>query len=213
MFTGIIEEIGTLLKIDLMQGGKRLKISAAKIMDDIKVDDSIAVNGVCLTVVKLEQNSFWAEAVGETLKKTTISKLNQNTNINLERAIRLSDRLGGHLVQGHVNGIGVIKKITRLGENYSAEVQVPAELEKYIIKEGSIAIDGISLTVANITGCNVGLSIIPHTWKNTNLRFRQISDEVNIEVDIIAKYVEKLLGGKDNGANKFNDDVLKNLGY
>jgi len=213
MFTGIIEEIGIIQKIDVIENGKRLKISASKIMDDVKVDDSVAVNGVCLTVIKLEQNSFWAEAVGETLKKTTINKLYQNTNVNLERAVRLSDRLGGHLVQGHVNGIGVIKKINRLGENYYVEVRVPSDLEKYLIKEGSIAVDGISLTIANLTGSLVGLSIIPHTWKNTNLRFRQISDEVNIEVDIIAKYVEKLLNAKDKDANNLSDDVLKNMGY
>jgi riboflavin synthase len=213
MFTGIIEEIGIIQKIDVIENGKRLKISASKIMDDVKVDDSVAVNGVCLTVIKLEQNSFWAEAVGETLKKTTINKLNQNTNVNLERAIRLSDRLGGHLVQGHVNGIGVIKKVNRLGENYYVEVQIPSDLEKYLIKEGSIAVDGISLTIANLTGSLVGISIIPHTWKNTNLRFRQISDEVNIEVDIIAKYVEKLLNAKDKDANNLSDDVLKNMGY
>ena len=213
MFTGIIEEIGIIQKIDVIENGKRLKISASKIMDDVKVDDSVAVNGVCLTVIKLEQNSFWAEAVGETLKKTTINKLYQNTNVNLERAVRLSDRLGGHLVQGHVNGIGVIKKINRLGENYYVEVRVPSDLEKYLIKEGSIAVDGISLTIANLTGSLVGISIIPHTWKNTNLRFRQISDEVNIEVDIIAKYVEKLLNAKDKDANNLSDDVLKNMGY
>jgi riboflavin synthase len=213
MFTGLIEEIGIVQKIDTIENGKRLKISASKIMDDVKVDDSIAVNGVCLTVVKLEQNSFWAEAVGETLKKTTINKLNQNTNVNLERAVRLSDRLGGHLVQGHVNGVGILKKINRLGENYYVEVQVPSHLAKYLIKEGSIAVDGISLTIAELKENLAGLSIIPHTWKNTNLRLKQISDEVNIEVDVIAKYVEKLLNTQNNSANNLSDDMLKNMGY
>src|ERR1035437_3049892 len=183
MFTGLIEEIGILDKIEPITDGRRIKISAVKIIEDVKVNDSIAVNGVCLTVVKTDKNSFWTEAVGETLKKTTINKLNQNSKLNLERALRMTDRLGGHLVQGHVNGIGVIKKINRIGDNYYLEVQIPENLEKYVIKEGSIAIDGISLTIANLLGNLAGLSIIPHTWQNTNLQFSRVSEEVNIEVD------------------------------
>ena len=213
MFTGLIEEIGILDKIEPITDGRRIKISAVKITEDIKVNDSIAVNGVCLTVVKIDKNSFWTEAVGETLKKTTINKLNQNCKLNLERALRLTDRLGGHLVQGHVNGIGTIKKINRIGDNYYLEVQIPENLEKYVIKEGSIAIDGISLTIANLQGNLAGLSIIPHTWQNTNLQFNRVSEEVNIEVDIIAKYVEKLLGTKGNETNLLSDSMLKNMGY
>lgn len=211
MFTGLIEEIGTLEKIESIPNGRRIKVSASKIFDDVKVNDSIAVNGVCLTAIKVEANSFLAEAVGETLKKTTLNKLSQNTKVNLERAVRLSDRLGGHMVQGHVNGIGTVKKINRLGDNYYFEVQIPKDLEKYLIKEGSIAVDGISLTIANLEGSSVGLSIIPHTWKNTNLQFRQISDEVNIEIDIIAKYIERLIGSK--GGTSLSEDILKNMGY
>jgi len=213
MFTGLIEEIGILDKIEPITDGRRIKIAAVKIIEDVKVDDSIAVNGVCLTVVKIEKNSFWTEAVGETLKKTTINKLNQNCKMNLERALRLTDRLGGHLVQGHVNGIGKIKKINRIGDNYYLEVQIPEYLGKYVIKEGSIAIDGISLTVANLQGNLAGLSIIPHTWQNTNLQFGRVSEEVNIEVDIVAKYVEKLLGMKGNEANPLSESILKNMGY
>jgi riboflavin synthase len=213
MFTGLIEEIGILDKIEPITDGRRIKISAVKIIEDIKVNDSIAVNGVCLTVVKIDKNSFWTEAVGETLKKTTINKLNQNCKLNLERALRLTDRLGGHLVQGHVNGIGKIKKINRIGDNYYLEVQIPEYLEKYVIKEGSIAIDGISLTIANLQGNLAGLSIIPHTWQNTNLQFNRVSEEVNIEVDIVAKYVEKLLGMKGNEKNLLSESMLKNMGY
>jgi riboflavin synthase len=213
MFTGLIEEIGILDKIEPITDGRRIKISAVKIIEDIKVNDSVAVNGVCLTVVKIDKNSFWTEAVGETLKKTTINKLNQNCKLNLERALRLTDRLGGHLVQGHVNGIGKIKKINRIGDNYYLEVQIPENLEKYVIKEGSIAIDGISLTIANLQGNLAGLSIIPHTWQNTNLQFNRVSEEVNIEVDIVAKYVEKLLGMKGNEKNLLSGSILKNMGY
>jgi len=213
MFTGLIEEIGILEKIEPMTDGRRIKVSAVKIIEDVKVDDSISVNGVCLTVVKIENKSFWAEAVGETMLKTTVNKLNQNCKLNLERALRLSDRLGGHIVQGHVNGIGKIKKINRIGDNYYLEVQIPEHLEKYVIKEGSIALDGISLTVANLQKDIAGLSIIPHTWQNTILQFRRVSEEINIEVDIIAKYVEKLLGMKGNETTLLSESMLKNMGY
>lgn len=213
MFTGLIEETGKLLLIENIAGGKRLKISASKIFDDLKVDDSISVNGVCLTITRLNGNSFWCDAVGETLKKTTLSNIRQNDELNLERAIRLSDRLGGHLVQGHVDGVGIITKFTKLGENYSLEVEIPAELTKYVVDEGSIAVDGISLTVAKVAGTKIGISIIPHTWSKTNLRFRKIGDRVNIETDIFAKYVEKILLGTQKKDDRFTDGWFKNLGY
>lgn len=213
MFTGIIEEIGTIEKVEQISGGYRLKVNASLVMDGLHVNDSISVNGVCLTIFKIEQNGFWADAVGATIEKTTFKRINQNTHVNLERAMRLSDRLGGHLVQGHVNGIGSIKKIKRTGENYFVEVQIPGEHEKYVIAEGSIAIDGISLTIARLNGSIVGLSIIPHTWTNTNLRFKKISEEVNIETDVIAKYVEKLFNTKNQKKNFLSDSLLKEMGY
>lgn len=213
MFTGLIEEIGVLEVVEAIPDGKRIKIAASKIMDDLRIDHSVSVNGVCLTVIKIDTDSFWAEAVGETLKKTTFYKLNQNLKVNLERAVRLSDRLGGHLVQGHVNGIGVVKRIIRLGDNYSFEIEIPNDLAKYVIREGSIAIDGISLTVANLTGNLVGLSIIPHTWNNTNMHLKRISDEVNIEVDIIAKYLEKLFNKEEKPFNSISGNTLKDMGY
>lgn len=213
MFTGIIEEVGTLEKIERITDGYRIKVNASLITEDLHVNDSIAVNGVCLTAIKTEQNGFWVEAVGATLEKTTIKKIQQNTHVNLERAVRLSDRLGGHLVQGHVNGIGIIKKIQKLGENYFVEVQIPGELEKYIIAEGSIAVEGISLTIAKLTNNIIGLSIIPHTWMHTNLQYKKNSDEVNIETDVIAKYVEKLLGTKNSEKEILTDTLLKEMGY
>ncbi len=213
MFTGIIEEVGTLEKIERITDGYRIKVNATLITDDLHINDSAAVNGVCLTVIKNEPNGFWIEAVGTTLEKTTIKKIQQNTHVNLERAVRLSDRLGGHLVQGHVNGIGIIKKIQKLGENYFVEIQIPDELEKYVIAEGSIAVDGISLTIAKLSGSLIGLSIIPHTWAHTNLQYKKVSDEVNIETDVIAKYVEKLLGTKNSEKNFLTDSLLKEMGY
>jgi riboflavin synthase len=213
MFTGLIEEIGIIERIEQISDGRRLKISAAEILNDVKVNDSIAVNGVCLTAIKVEKRSFWAEAVGETLKKTTLDTLQQNTKVNLERALRLLDRIGGHLVQGHVNGIGIIKKINRLGENYYFEIETPKEFVKYLVLEASIAIDGISLTIAYLKGNLIGLSIIPHTLKKTNLQYKQISDEVNIEIDILAKYVEKLHDVKNEYKSLLTDERLKKMGF
>jgi len=212
MFTGLIEEIGKLASLESIPGGKRIKVSASRILEGIKIDDSIAVNGVCLTVTASGKDYFTAEAVGATLEKTTINSIKKGAELNLERALRLSDRLGGHIVQGHVNGIGTITRISRLGDNYFLEVEFPAELEKYTILEGSIAIDGISLTIASLNGNRAGLSIIPHTWNNTNLKCRKSGDHINIEVDLIAKYVEKLLNSK-NKSGSITENWLKDIGY
>jgi len=134
--------------------------------------------------------------------------------VNLERSVRLSDRLGGHLVQGHVNGIGTISEIKKLGENYLVKIIVPEDLERYLIKEGSIAISGISLTIADVTKNEISLSIIPHTWQNTNLRDKEVNDKVNVEIDILAKYVEKLLTKVNNSSNKnISESWLKEIGY
>lgn len=212
MFTGLIEEIGNIALVENIPGGKRIKIYASKILDDVKIDDSISVNGVCLTVTGLGKDHFFADAVGATLTKTTLNRLNKGSEVNLERALRLSDRLGGHLVQGHVNGTGKITGITKQGDNYFVDIELPAGLERYVISEGSIAVDGISLTVAGINGNKISLSIIPHTWKNTNLKTKQSGYEVNIEVDLIAKYVEKLAGG-NKPENKITENWLKDIGY
>lgn len=214
MFTGLIEEIGKISAKRAISGGLTIKVGASLILNDLKVDDSVAVNGVCLTATKVEPDGFWADAVGETLTKTTIKNLTEGSYVNLERALQLSDRLGGHIVQGHCNGIAKIRQITKRGDNYFLEIVLPVELEKYVIKEGSISIDGISLTIAQLENSKVGLSIIPHTWNKTNLVNKQVGEEVNIEVDLIAKYVEKLLfnnSGKSNG--KYSDEWFKNLGY
>ena len=177
------------------------------------MDDSVAVNGICLTVTKIENGFFYCEAVGATLTKTTLQNYSVGEEVNLERAVRLSDRLGGHLVQGHVNGIGTIKQVTKLGDNYFVEISVPYELTKYLVKEGSVAVDGISLTIAKLEEATVGLSIIPHTWNNTVIKNRKPGNKVNIETDVIAKYVEKLLLNSDKQDNRFTDSWFKNLGY
>ncbi len=212
MFTGLIEEIGRIAKLERIVGGYKIKISLNKILDDIKVDDSLAVNGVCLTVIKMDDSAVWIDAVGETLDKTTIFVLKEGSQVNLERALRLSDRLGGHIVQGHVNGIGEITQIKKRGENYYLEIFLPSNLHKYVVEEGSITVDGISLTIARIDEARIGLSIIPHTWKNTTLSEVKIGQKVNIETDVLAKYIEKMLinSGKEK---KYSKKWFEELGY
>jgi len=212
MFTGLIEEIGIIKRIKPISGGINISVKASKIMDDLKVDDSVAVNGVCLTAVNVVADNFSVDAVGETLSKSTINSLKENEEVNLERSVRLTDRLGGHLVQGHVNGVGTITQIKKLGDNYFVEVLVPGNLKKYLIDEGSIAIDGISLTIAQLEDSKAGLSIIPHTWTKTILKNKKVGAKVNIETDVIAKYVEKLLS-KENDDSKFTENWFKQLGY
>jgi riboflavin synthase len=214
MFTGIIEEIGKISSIQPIAGGLRIKISSGKILDDISVDDSICVSGVCLTAIKVEDDGFWVDAVGATLEKTTFSKMQHSASVNLERSLRLNDRLGGHFVQGHTNGIGTILEINKLGENYFLKIKVDEILEKYLIEEGSITIDGVSLTIAKLDGSKVGISLIPHTWHKTIIQYKKIGDKVNVETDVLAKYIEKLI--RKNGANNninITENWLKELGY
>ncbi len=209
MFTGIIEQTGKISAVKPLKDGKRIRIETSPFWKEIKrelsVSDSISVNGVCLTVVELGKNSFWVEAVGETMNKTTFSKIKQNEIVNLERALRLSDRLGGHIVLGHVNGIGKITALTKAGENYYLDIQLPANLLKYVIAEGSIAVDGISLTTASVNGNRIRISIIPYTYDHTNLKSKRAGDDVNIEVDILAKYLEKLLLNKNSSKKEISE--------
>ncbi|MFA3782727.1 riboflavin synthase [Melioribacteraceae bacterium 4301-Me] len=196
MFTGIIEEVGKITAVKLLRDGKRIKINADKILKETSTGDSISVNGVCLTVIKLEKDGFWIEAVGETISKTALSKISLNEKVNLERALRLTDRLGGHIVLGHVNGIGKITALTKIAENYKLEIALPSNLMKYVVEEGSIAVDGISLTVAAINANKIKISIIPFTFENTNLKSKKSGCLVNIEVDILSKYLERLIPAK-----------------
>jgi len=215
MFTGLIEEIGTIQKIDIISGGGRqITILAQKVLSDLEIDHSVSVSGVCLTVTKVLNDSFIVDAVGETIEKTTIKKIHIGQKVNMERAMKLSDRLGGHIVQGHVNGIGTLKKIQQRGENWYLSVNVPKELEKYLISEGSIAIDGISLTITHLVGREVSVSIIPHTYKNTIISEYKINQQVNIETDFLAKYVENFI--KTYGSSRQSNltlEKMKELGF
>ncbi|MCH7774686.1 MAG: riboflavin synthase [Bacteroidetes bacterium] len=214
MFTGIIEEIGNVSEVNPIPGGKKIKISAVKILNDISVNDSVSVNGVCLTATEVDEQGFKVDAVGVTLEKSTFSELQISSPVNLERSLKLSDRLGGHFVLGHVNGTGVIKEIIKLGDNYLMRVNVPDNMKKYLIDEGSITIDGISLTIAELEDSTIGISIIPHTWNNTTLQYKNAEDRVNIETDVLAKYVERLTNNKEfEQKNKLSENWLKELGY
>jgi riboflavin synthase len=214
MFTGIIEEIAKIEKTKPIAGGLSIKIGAIKILDDISVNDSICVDGVCLTVTNFDNSGFWVDAVGATLEKSTFASVKPSSYVNLERSVRLNDRLGGHLVQGHVNGIGTISEIQKLGENYLLQITFPENLKKYLIREGSIAVNGISLTIADLDKNLISISIIPHTWQNTNLRHKKVNDKVNIEIDVLAKYVEKLLTKDNSGSEKnITENWLKEIGY
>ncbi len=215
MFTGIIEETGIVRDIRALKDGRRLLIEAQKVLRDCKVDDSLAVNGICLTVVRIEADAFWVEAVGDTMRKTTVSRWQTGTVVNLERALRLSDRLGGHLVQGHVSGLGFIRTLQPVGENYRLEVEIPRPLLRYAITESSVAVDGISLTIAEISGNRLRISLIPHTYKQTNIRYRRVGDAVNIEVDVIAKYVERLLkfDSPENKEHQLTEEWLRKMGF
>lgn len=199
MFTGIIEELGTVQVIKKGGNSAKIAISAPLVVSDVKLGDSIAVNGICLTVTEFEKEKFTAEVMAETLAKTNLGDLLPGTKVNLERALRLSDRLGGHLVSGHVDGVGRIIRQTREDIAIITEISYPQELGKYLIVKGSVAIDGISLTVVSVTPAAFTVSLIPHTRGMTTLGLKKAGDKVNLEADVIAKYLEKLTEKKDDG--------------
>ncbi|MBN1290675.1 MAG: riboflavin synthase [Candidatus Latescibacteria bacterium] len=209
MFTGLIEEIGQIAKINRHGKLTEFIIMAGKVTEDMAIGDSVAVSGACLTVTSTGNKEFTVQAVAETLNRTTLDMMNRGTSVNLERALRLSDRLGGHIVQGHVDGIGLITSIRKLDENILLSVSVDHKLERYIVEKGSVTVDGISLTVTFVNNGAFGVSVIPHTLNATTLRDRRIGDRVNIENDILAKYIEKLIQQK----NGLTIDYLEQHGF
>ena len=194
MFTGIIEETGELIEIIDTGEFRTIRIQGNSVFDDLTLGSSIAVNGVCLTVRSISRNVFSAEMSRETLDRTSLGDLVQGTIVNLERPMRADSRFGGHIVQGHVDGVGRILKFDREGDAWDLEIRFPEPSSRYIVKKGSIAVDGISLTVASLRGSNVfSVAIIPHTFENTNLKAAKAGDSVNLEFDVLAKYVENLI--------------------
>ncbi|MEJ7620422.1 MAG: riboflavin synthase [Aquificaceae bacterium] len=193
MFTGLVERVG---RVEALRGG-RLVLDAG--FEDVVIGESIAVNGVCLTVVKIDRNILEFDLSEETLSRSNLRFLKRGDYVNLERALRLSDRLGGHILQGHVDFTSPIVKLQRIGEHWSLVVEIKPGYEMYFVEKGSVGIDGISLTINKVERQFIYINVIPHTYQNTNLRFRKVGDMVNVEVDIVGKYVvnylQRLKGG------------------
>ncbi len=198
MFTGLIEDLGTLLEVHRGQDAARVMVATALPTKELRLGESIAVNGVCLTVASCDPGRFTADVSPETFQCTTFDTLHRGARVNLERALRLSDRLGGHLVTGHVDGLARISERTRQGNAWQFAFQLDPGMAKQMVPKGSVAIDGISLTVNEVAADRFTVMVIPHTLDQTNLAGRQAGDLVNIETDLIGKYVARLLGA---GAN------------
>ena len=193
MFTGIIEEVGQIAAVDDTGEFRTLRVRAGHILEGITAGASIAVNGVCLTVRTFTPDSFTAELSRETLDRTSLTHLRAGATVNLERPMRADGRFGGHIVQGHVDGAGRIREFSRNGDAWTLKIEVPQQALRYIVEKGSIAVDGISLTVAAMKPPVFEIAIIPHTFENTNLKHARAGDAVNLEFDIIAKYVERMM--------------------
>ena len=208
MFTGIIEETGKIQSIT----SNKIVVECVLVLENTKLGDSIAVNGVCLTVTSLTPNSFSADISPETCKITSLGNLLKGSLVNLERAMKCDGRFGGHIVSGHIDSLAQCIEIKNLGEFYEIKFEIPPEIAKYTIKKGSITIDGISLTIAEVKESLVTVAIIPHTYENTNLKTLKTRDYVNIEVDVLAKYVEKFLSSSDN-KSRISLEFLQEHGF
>ena len=191
MFTGIIEEVGALERL----AGGEIAIRAKKVLEDVALGDSIAVNGICLTVTHFDAAHFVADVMPETVRRTSLAELKRGSRVNLERALTLRSRLGGHIVSGHIDGVGTIAAMKEEGNAILLTVRAGADILRYIVEKGSVALDGISLTVARVSAADFTVSLIPHTREITNLREKRMGSRLNIETDILGKYVEKLFPG------------------
>ncbi len=209
MFTGLIEIQGTVTSV--RETGNGISLSLKPMSEyELQLGDSVAVNGVCLTVTK-HNGDISFDVSPETMKSTNLGELKNSDSVNLERALRLSDRLGGHIVSGHVDNVGSIKEIRKTGDYTFYRFNAPGDILKYVVKKGSIAIDGISLTIVDVDSVSFSVAIIPHTLTATNIGQKRVGDRVNLEVDIIGKYVEKLLDRSDTGSNLMG--LLKEKGF
>lgn len=214
MFTGIVEEVGTVRRFAVGSAGARLWVGCSEVLTGTKPGDSISVNGVCLTAAETGAGFFAADVSPETLSRSNLGSLAGGSPVNLERALVAGERLGGHILQGHVDGVGELLSIESLGDgNWWMEVALPPELSRYVVFKGSIGIDGISLTVAALRDHIVSVAVIPQTYRNTNLCSYQPGAKLNIECDILAKYVEKLLAAYQHPEEKLTVERLRDLGY
>ncbi len=212
MFTGIVEEVGTVKSFSRAGERARLVVAASAVLDGTRPGDSINVEGVCQTVVELGAGTFAVDTLAESLKKTTLGGLAPGCRVNLERALRADSRLGGHILQGHVSASVPIRKLETARNNVYLTVDIPGELLRYCVAEGSVALDGVSLTIAAITGTEVVVNIIPATIENTSLKYKKTGDRMNLETDIIGRYVESLLLPYGRGG-ELSAERLRELGY
>jgi riboflavin synthase len=214
MFTGLVEEVGTILSIDERGGNHRITIQAPQSARELKEGNSIAVSGVCLTALDIKPDTFCADLAKETWTRTSFSRITEGAQVNLELPLRVDARMGGHIVQGHVDGTGKLIGLEPIAnaDDFWLHVEVPGDLEKYLVFKGSVALEGISLTVASLEGLRLTIAIIPHTIKMTNLQSLKPSDPVNIETDIVAKYLEKWTRG-DELSGRLTIDRLVAQGF
>jgi len=199
MFTGIIEGIGTVLEYSLAGGGARVHIQAGTLAEGLRTGDSISVDGACLTATAVRADGFTCDLSAETLSRTTLGSLRVGSRVNLERPVRLGDRLGGHLVTGHVDAVGWIAERVAQGESEFFRIRFPKDLTSLLVMKGSIAVDGISLTVAELSRDIFGVAIIPHTLRHTTLGIKRVGDPVNLEADLLGKHIARLLAGRSEG--------------
>lgn len=210
MFTGIVEEKGIIEHITMGVRSCSVKIKADKIFDDLRIGDSVAVNGICLTATEINTPYFSADVMPETMRRTSLGNLVKGSHVNLERAMQLNGRFGGHIVSGHIDGCGTVSNIRRDDNAIWITINAPGEITRYIVEKGSVTLDGISLTVAEVMNDRFSVSIIPHTASETTLSERTTGDKINIECDIIGKYVEKLTGSRSGG---ITEDFLRSCGF
>jgi len=214
MFTGLIQETGSIAGIRQLRAKNgraltRISIAAKMIPAELKTGDSVAVSGVCLTAIEVKRKQFSADLAEETLQRTSLSRLRKDSVVNLELPARPQDRIGGHIVQGHVDGVGTLVGLSQIKgrDDWRLIIDIPSSLGRYVVAQGSIALEGISLTVARIQNNRVEIAIIPHTWQETNLRHLRPGNPVNIEVDVLAKYVENMISRNNSGITK--DELIR----
>ena len=212
MFTGIIEELGEVNKLEKSGAGARIVVSAKTVTDDAREGDSIAVNGVCLTALNIKTDSFAADVSDETLRRSTIGDLRVGSKVNLERAVTPSTRLGGHIVQGHIDARGQFLGAAQAGDFWTVRIGYPPEIAAYLVFKGSVSVEGISLTIANLTDEHFEIAVIPKTWELTNLHALKNGDAVNLEADVIAKYVERILSVREKSSG-ITIEKLEQFGY
>ncbi|VAW46075.1 Riboflavin synthase eubacterial/eukaryotic [hydrothermal vent metagenome] len=211
MFTGIIAATGHIAKIEPQNGDWKVTINTGKLdMSDVQLGDSIAANGICLTAITFDQNHYTADVSGETLQVTTAGDWQVGTEVNLEKALRLQDRLGGHLVSGHVDGVGVVKNIHQDGRSWRYQIESPLALAKYIATKGSICMNGISLTVNQVNDCVFDVNIVPHTRQETTIKNLTQGARVNLEVDLLARYLERMMNAPQADSEQYSKPTQKN---